>query len=114
MLPERHVFVCNQGKSCAKVGSAEVYAEFRRLLKESCLKPKVMVTGCGSIGFCDRGVAVAIYPEQVWYSRVTLADVQEIWEEHVLHGRTVTRLQDELQPPPSPSSPGDCPPLDDC
>ena len=28
MLPERHVFICNQGKSCAKVGSAEVYAEF--------------------------------------------------------------------------------------
>jgi len=99
MLPQRHVFVCNQGKSCAKVGSAEVYAKFRALLKESGLKPGTMVTGCGSIGFCDRGVAVAIYPEQVWYSRVTAADVEEIWSEHVLEGRVVERLRDELTPP---------------
>lgn len=96
MLPERHVFVCNHGKSCAKVGSAEVYAKFRALLKASGLKPRTMVTGCGSIGFCDRGVAVAVYPEQVWYSRVTVDDVEEIWNEHVLAGRVVERLRDEL------------------
>lgn len=101
MLPDRHVFVCNHGKSCAKVGSAEVYDKFRALLKESGLKPRTMVTGCGSIGFCDRGVAVAIYPEQVWYSRVTVDDVDEIWNEHVLGGRTVERLRDELTPPES-------------
>ena len=97
MLPDRHVFVCSHGKSCAKRGSAEVYAAFRERLKASGLKPKVAVTGCGSIGFCDRGVAVAIYPEQVWYSRVTPEDVEEIWQEHVLGGRVVERLQDELE-----------------
>ena len=97
MLPDRHVFVCSQGKSCALRESDQVYAEFRRLLKDSGLKPRVMVTGCGSIGFCDRGVAVAIYPEQVWYSRVTLEDVQEIWDEHVVGGRVVERLRDEIE-----------------
>lgn len=99
MLPERHVFVCNSGKCCAEVNSAEVYAEFRLRLKESGLKPRVMVTGCGSLGFCDRGVAVAVYPEQVWYSRVTVDDVDEIWNEHVVNGRVVTRLRDELAVP---------------
>jgi (2Fe-2S) ferredoxin len=99
MLPERHVFVCNSGKCCAERGSAEVYAEFRARLKSSGLKPRVMVTGCGSIGFCDRGVAVAIYPEQVWYSRVTVADVEEIWTEHVVNGRVVARLVDQLDQP---------------
>ena len=102
MLPERHVFVCSHGKSCAKVGSAEVYAKFRALLKEAGLKPQTMVTGCGSIGFCDRGVAVAVYPEQIWYSRVTVEDVDEIWNEHVLGGRIVERLRDELDPPQKP------------
>ena len=97
MLPDRHVFVCSNGKSCALRDSANVYTEFRRLLQESGLKPRVMVTGCGAIGFCDRGVAVAIYPEQVWYSRVTVDDVQEIWDQHVLGGRIVARLQDELE-----------------
>ena len=97
MLPDRHVFVCSHGKSCAERDSDRVYAEFRRLLKDSGLKPRVMVTGCGSIGFCDRGVAVAIYPEQVWYSRVTIDDVQEIWDQHVVGGRIVKRLRDELE-----------------
>ena len=105
MLPERHVFVCNQGKSCALVGSAEVYARFRELLKDSGMKPRVAVTGCGSIGFCDRGVGVAIYPEQVWYSRVTVEDVDEIWHEHVLNGRVVARLRDELDTEPPERGP---------
>ena len=99
MLPERPVFVCNAGKSCAEHDSAVVYERFRRLLKQSGLKPRVMVTGCGSIGFCDRGVAVAIYPEQIWYSRVRVDDVDEIWNEHVLGGRVVGRLRDELDMP---------------
>ena len=96
MLPTRHVFVCNTGKACAERNSAAVYEKFRKLYKESGLKPKVLVTGCGSVGFCDRGVAVIVYPEQIWYSRVTVDDVDEIWNEHVLHGRVVARLRDEL------------------
>ena len=82
MIPIRHVFVCNSGKACMERDSAGVYERFRKLYKESGLKPNVLVTGCGSVGFCDRGVAVIVYPEQVWYSRVTPADVDEIWSEH--------------------------------
>lgn len=108
MLPERHVFVCNQGKSCATVDSSGVYAKFREKLASSGLKPAVMVTGCGSVGFCDRGVAVIVYPERVWYSRVTVDDVDEIWNEHVLGGRTVARLRDELTAKP-PDLPGPMP-----
>ena len=108
MLPERHVFVCSHGKSCAKRNSAEVYTRFREKLVESGLKPKVMVTGCDSVGFCDRGVAVNIYPEQVWYSRVTVDDVDEIWDQHVLGGRTIDRLVDELTTEP-PDCPGPTP-----
>ena len=98
MLPDRHLFVCTTGKSCAPRGSEAVYARFRELLKASNLKPRVLVTGCGSVGFCDRGVAVIVYPEAVWYSRVTPADVDEIWNEHILAGRPVARLRDELRP----------------
>jgi NADP-reducing hydrogenase subunit HndC len=105
MLPMRHVLICNAGKACLERDSAGVYERFRKLYKESGLKPNVLVTGCGSVGFCDRGVAVLVYPEQVWYSRVTVADVDEIWHEHVLNGRVVARLRDELEP----EGPGKCP-----
>ena len=96
MLPEKHVFVCNTGKPCATRNSSGVYDKFRKLYKESGLKPKVLVTGCGSLGFCDRGVAVVVYPEGVWYSRVTEDDVDEIWTKHILGGKVVERLRDEL------------------
>ena len=105
MLPMRHVFICNAGKSCMERDSAAVYERFRKLYKESGLKPNVLVTGCGSVGFCDRGVAVIVYPEAVWYSRVTVADVDELWSEHVLNGRPVARLRDEL----SAEEGGSCP-----
>jgi (2Fe-2S) ferredoxin len=99
---KRHVFVCN-GKSCSQVGSAEVKAEFVRILegkgnsagKESKgrnPKGEVVLTDCGSVGFCSIGVAVLIYPEGVWYGQVTAEDVPEIIEKHIEKGEIVERL----------------------
>src|SRR5260370_99406 len=76
-----HVFVCN-GKACMPVGSAEVKKAFEEYLesrgmrwgKESkgrSLKGEIMLTDCGSVGFCSIGVAVLVYPEGIWYGQVT-------------------------------------------
>ena len=35
---------------------------------------------------------VVVYPERVWYGGVTLADVDEIVERHILEGEIVERL----------------------
>jgi (2Fe-2S) ferredoxin len=35
---------------------------------------------------------VVVYPEGVWYGRVTEADVNEIVDEHIVGGRPVQRL----------------------
>jgi (2Fe-2S) ferredoxin len=34
-----------------------------------------------------------VYPEAVWYTYVDRADVDEIIEEHLRHGRPVPRLR---------------------
>ena len=99
---KRHVFVCN-GKSCSQVGSAEVKAEFVRILEAKGLRQgkeskgrnpqgEVVLTDCGSVGFCSIGVAVLVYPEGVWYGQVTPDDVPEIVEEHLERGHIVERL----------------------
>ena len=99
---KRHVFVCN-GKSCSQVGSAEVKAEFERILEAKCLRQgkeskgrnpmgEVVLTDCGSVGFCSIGVAVLVYPEGVWYGQVQAEDVPEIIEEHLEKGNIVGRL----------------------
>ena len=99
---KRHVFVCN-GKSCSAVGSAEVKAAFEKQLGEKNLRygkaskgrnPEgpVVLTDCGSVGFCSIGTAVLVYPEGVWYAQVREGDVEEIIEEHLEKGNVVKRL----------------------
>jgi (2Fe-2S) ferredoxin len=40
-----------------------------------------------------------VYPEAVWYGGVTVADCNEIFNEHVLNGRPVERLRIESMRP---------------
>ena len=97
-----HVFVCT-GKSCSAVESAEVKNAFERELNARDLqfgkvskgrnpKGSVVLTECGSVGFCAIGAAVMIYPDGVWYAQVRASDVPEIVEEHIVNGRPVERL----------------------
>jgi (2Fe-2S) ferredoxin len=34
-----------------------------------------------------------VYPEEVWYSYVDHEDIEEIIQEHLVHGRVVDRLR---------------------
>lgn len=99
---KHHVFVCN-GKSCSAVGSADVKAAFEQVLKEKGLRQgkeskgrnpvgEIVLTDCGSVGFCSIGTAVLVYPEGIWYAQVTPDDVPEIIEEHLVNGKIVERL----------------------
>jgi len=97
-----HVFVCN-GKSCSAVGSADVKAAFEKELQKRKLRygkeskgrnpnGTIVLTDCGSVGFCSIGTAVLVYPEGVWYAQVRAEDVVEIIEEHLEKGNVVERL----------------------
>ena len=97
-----HVFVCT-GKSCSKVDSEEVKDAFEKELKARGVlfgkekkgknpKGSIVVTECGSVGFCAIGAAVMVYPDGIWYAQVRAKDVPEIIEEHLKHGRVVSRL----------------------
>jgi len=99
---KHHVFVCN-GKSCSAVGSSDVKAEFELILKEKDLRQgkeskgrnpmgEIVLTDCGSVGFCSIGPAVLVYPEGIWYAQVQPEDVREIIEEHLEKGNVVERL----------------------
>ena len=55
-------------------------------------KGEIVLTDCGSVGFCSIGTAVLVYPEGVWYAQVTADDVHEIIEEHLEKGNIVERL----------------------
>jgi len=69
-------------------------AALRKELAGQGLMDAVQVTTCGSIGLCERGPNMIVYPEGVWYSGVQPGDVPEIVREHFGNGRVVERLTD--------------------
>jgi (2Fe-2S) ferredoxin/SAM-dependent methyltransferase len=92
-----HVFVCDQQKPegvpcCSARGSAQVLEALRREINAHGLEDDVQVTTCGSLGLCEHGPNMVVYPEGIWYSGVTLADVQEIVRSHFQEGTPVERL----------------------
>lgn len=96
---QRHVFICVNERAadhprgcCASKGGAEVAAAFKQRLFERGLKRVVRPNKAGCLDQCAKGIAIVVYPEAVWYGGVTLADVDEIIEEHIIGGRPVERL----------------------
>ena len=98
MEPFRHhVYVCDQRKPdgmpcCSARGSLGVIDALRRELGGRGLVDTVQVTTSGSLGLCQRGPNMVVYPDGIWYSGVTLADVPEIVSEHFVNGHPVERL----------------------
>ena len=66
--------------------------ELRREIVAQGLENDVQITTCGSLGLCERGPNMVVYPEGVWYSGVRVEDVREIVESHFRQGRPVSRL----------------------
>jgi (2Fe-2S) ferredoxin len=56
------------------------------------LKGKVRVNNSGCLDQCGHGPNAVVYPENVWYSHLTLEDVPAIVEQHLRDGKPVERL----------------------
>lgn len=97
---QHHVFVCTNRRDadnpkgcCASKGADDVRDEFKRQLHERGLKGRIRANAAGCLDQCSRGVSVVVYPEQVWYGGVTVQDVTEIVEQHLVGGTPVERLR---------------------
>ena len=101
----RHVFVCINQRApgaergcCADKGGPAVRDRFKKLLAGRGLLGVVRANKAGCLDQCERGVTVVIYPEQVWYGGVTVDDVAEIVDRHIVGGELVERLLMPEQP----------------
>ncbi len=103
---QRTIFVCtrkrepgNKKACCGARGGEAVLEAFKVATQERGMKRVFRATSSGCLDQCDLGVTVVVYPDDVWYGGVTVADVAEIVDRHVLGGEVVHRLRladDEL------------------
>lgn len=86
-----HMLIC-AGTGCTSNRSLKVKEALEDELKKQGLQDevKVVITGCN--GFCAVGPVMVVYPEGIFYQKLTLEDVPHLVEEHILKGRPVTRL----------------------
>jgi (2Fe-2S) ferredoxin len=102
---QRHVFVCinerpaDHPKGCCKAkGGVEVRDRLKSELTARGISKLVRANNAGCLDQCDHGVTVVVYPEQVWYGGVTVDDIPEIVDKHLVGGEAVERLMIPDQP----------------
>jgi (2Fe-2S) ferredoxin len=93
-----HVFCCtNQrpdghSRGCCAAGRADkLRAYLKARVKEEGL-PNARINMAGCLDRCELGPVLVIYPDATWYHYENEADLDEILEEHLRHGRVVSRL----------------------
>ena len=71
----------------------EIRARLKEMVLRAGLMGKVRINAAGCLDQCAHGVTVVVYPEAVWYGHVTMDDVEEVFQSHILDGRPVERLR---------------------
>ena len=99
-----HIFICENLRaegdpkgSCARKGSPAIKAAMKDEIKKRTIagdieKGTVRANQAGCLDACEFGPSVVVYPEGIWYGGVTVEDVPEIVESHIIGGKPVERL----------------------
>jgi 3-hydroxy-5-methyl-1-naphthoate 3-O-methyltransferase len=92
-----HVYACDQQKPggapcCRAKGSGSTLDALRKEIGARKLEDQVQVTACESLGLCERGPNLVVYPGGIWYSGVSPEDIPELVESHFVQGTVLERL----------------------
>lgn len=97
---QHHVFFCinqrDDGRACCADKDSQAmrdYAKQRIKALKLSAPGRCRINNAGCMDRCDLGPVIAVYPEGVWYTYVDKEDVDEIIDEHLVHGRIVERLK---------------------
>ena len=96
---KKHIFICvnerpeNSPKgSCARCGGFDIRMRFVELINQHGLKGNVRANKSGCLDACEFGVVVVVYPGEIWYTNVTLSDVDDIFNETIINDKPLERL----------------------
>jgi len=80
------------GTGCVASGTMKVRMALQEEIKKRGLEKeiKLVLTGCN--GYCAEGPVMTVYPDQVFYQKLTVEEVPILVEEHFLKGRPYEKL----------------------
>jgi (2Fe-2S) ferredoxin len=94
-----HIFVCcntrepGHGRGCCNPDGSEALRNlFQAELKSRNINVLVRANRSGCLDQCEYGPTVVIYPQQIWYGRVSCQDVPRIIDETIIGGRVIKEL----------------------
>jgi len=97
---DKHVFFCcnkrDGGRTCCNDKGASAMRDYAKAKVQALGLSgpgKIRINQAGCLDRCEEGPCVVVYPDTVWYTYVDQADVDEIIEQHLRHGRVVERLK---------------------
>jgi (2Fe-2S) ferredoxin len=79
----RQLYVCINNRngesiSCGYSGGEEMIEELKKVCKERNLKGKIRAAKSGCMDLCAFGPNIMIWPEGIWYMKVTKEDIPQI------------------------------------
>jgi (2Fe-2S) ferredoxin len=94
----RLVYVC-EGGDCSERGSGDIFDCLKEVFDaRDPHEEKVRLRRYPCFGGCECGINVTVFPDRVFYSRVTKADVPDIVEHVLGEGEPVARLTGVVKP----------------
>jgi len=96
---QNHIFCCTNRREpghtrgCCAEKDAEGLRDYMKQRVKALNIPQTRVNNAGCLDRCELGPTMVIYPEGVWYSCKTKADIDEVISEHLQNGRIVERLK---------------------
>ena len=96
---DKHIFICTNDRGsdhprgdCVRCGGLDIRMRFVHLINKNGLKGKVRANKSGCLDVCEIGPAVVIYPQNIWYTGISIDNVDEIFEKSILKNEVVKHL----------------------
>lgn len=95
----KHIFICTNQKApgktcCANTGGQPFFHYLKQRLSALNLHGpgKIRVSQSGCLGRCELGPCLVVYPDGVWYTYSSEADIETIIQQVLIENKTVEHL----------------------